>query len=269
MKMVFYKTRNELLQKYIEGYYFIFEDTDPTVIRYKTFPNNYCILSVSQNADVLYEEGRIIVFPSPAKKISTNLVIRYSYPIEVVYQKVVNEITFYFKPLGLNHFIPESDFFLQHEQLMDYTVSSEFNERMDEILNMGDREQQLEAIEQYWLSKLQTRDFSLIEKLLSDLETTDLKIDEIAKKHQFSRQYINKLFLKNIGKTPTEYRKIHRFRNSLKKSGDIKNLTELSHKNLFYDQSHFNKAFKEYTDSSPSSFFKNVDTEKETIWLFI
>jgi AraC-like DNA-binding protein len=253
----------------MEGYYFISEDTNSNIIRYKTFPNNYSILSVAQFADVLFEEGRITVVPSATKEISTDIVLRYTNPIEVVYSKAVNEVTFYFKPLGLNQFIPDSDFFSKHKSLMDYIVSADFNEKMYEIFGIESREKQIEELESYWLSKLQVKDFSLMEKLLTDIETSDLKIDEIAKKFNFSRQYINKLFLKYIGKSPAEYRKIHRFRSAIKKRNEIKNLTELSHENLFYDQSHFNKDFKELTSVNPSSFFKNVDTERENIWLFV
>lgn len=253
----------------MEGYYFISENQNSNIIRYKTFPNNYSILSVSHFADVLYEEGKITVVPSETKEISTDIVLRYSNPIEVVYAKVVGEITFYFKPLGLNHFIPDSGFLSKHKSLMDFIVFPDFNVKMLEIFNLKDREKQIEEIENYWISKLHIKDFSLIEKVLLEIENSDLKIDEIAQKFNFTRQYINKLFLKYIGKSPAEYRKIHRFRNALRQVKGVKKLKELTYENLFYDQSHFNKDFKELTDSSPTSFFKNVDTEKKNVWLFI
>lgn len=253
----------------MEGYYFVSEDQNNNIIQYKTFPNNYSILSVAHNADVLFEDGKITVTPAITNKISVDFVMRYTEPISVVYAKAIDEITFYFKPLGLNQFIPESSFISAHKSIMDFHVFPDFNSKMKEIFNLKDREQQIETIENYWLSKLQVKDFSLMEEILLELETSDLKIDEIAKKFNFTRQYINKLFLKYIGKSPSEYRKIHRFRNAIKQVKDIKKLKELMLENLFYDQSHFNKDFKELTESSPSSFFKNVDTEKENVWLFI
>lgn len=269
MEMTFYKTKNKTLQKYLKGYYFISEDNNSNIIRYKTFPNNYCILSVCYNADVLYEEDKITVVPSETKEISTDIVFRYTNPIEVIYEKAVDEITFYFKPLGLHHFIPESHHISSNKSIMDFIVFPDFNSKMFEIFKIKNRKLQIEELENYWLSKLQEKDFSLIEKLLVEIETSDLKIDEIARKFNFSRQYLNRLFLKHIGKPPAEYRKIHRFRSALKRNSSAKNLTNLSHDNLFYDQSHFNKDFKELTQSNPSQFFKNVDTEKENIWLFI
>ncbi len=253
----------------MEGYYFISEDQNSNIIRYKTFPNNYSILSVSHNADVLYEGGKITVAPSDTEKITTDIVLRYTEPLEAIYEKAVDEITFYFKPLGLNHFISESSFISKEKSIMNFQVFPDFNSKMLEIFNIKDREQQIEELENYWLSKLQQKDFSLMEKILLEIETSDLKIDKIAKKLNFTRQYINKLFLKHIGKSPAEYRKIHRFRNAIKQVKGIKNLKELMLDNLFYDQSHFNKDFKELTESSPSSFFKNVDTEIENVLIFI
>lgn len=267
--MIFYRTQNTILQKYMEGYYFVSEDQNTNIIRYKTFPNNYNIISVCRNADVLYEDGKITVVPSTTNKVTTDIVLRYIKPIEAIYEKAVDEITFYFKPLGLNHFITQSQFISATKNIMNFTVFPDFNIKMLEIFLLKEREQQIEALENYWLSKLQSKDFCLMEQLLFEIETSDLKIDEIARKFNFTRQYVNKLFLKYIGKSPAEYRKIHRFRNAIKQAKEVKNLRELTFDNLFYDQSHFNKDFKELTECTPSSFFKNVDTENGNIWLFI
>ena len=105
-----------------------------------------------------------------------------------------------------------------------------------------------------------------MEEIVCDIED-NIKIQEIAEKYNFTRQYINKLFLKYIGKPASEYRKIHRFRNAVSKYKISKNLTILSCDNFFFDQSHFIKDFKILTNSNPSSFFKAVDTKNENIWL--
>lgn len=269
MEMIFYKPRNATLQKYLEGYYFIAGDKGSDVIRYRTFPNNYTILSASYFTDVLYEENKITVVPSAVKEISVDVVFRYSRPIDVFYENAVDEVTFYFKPLGLNHFIKESDHLSKQASLMDFYVFPDFNAKMIEIFKMQNRERQIEELERYWLSKLQVRDFTLMEQLLEELEASDLRIEEIARKFNISRQYMSKLFLRYIGKSAVEYRKVHRFRKTLKKKPETGNLTALCYENLFYDQSHLHKDFKEFTNSSPSNFFRNVDTEKQNVWLFI
>ncbi|MEN5130670.1 helix-turn-helix domain-containing protein [Elizabethkingia anophelis] len=95
-----------------------------------------------------------------------------------------------------------------------------------------------------------------------------LSIEEIAEKNQISRQYFNKMFRKYVGKSPSEFRKINKFRNSITQKNKNQNLIELSLDADFYDQSHFIRNFKELAKVNPGSFFNNVDTSKENIWLF-
>lgn len=256
MNIKFYRPKNEQLQKYIEGYYFISEDENSKTITYWTFPNNYCILAVNYNSDVVFEEKKIMVVPSNHETIQAGLVFRYIKPLEVCYQNPTNEVTFYFKPLGLNHFmINYQELFLRQKAIAKFNPFVDFKNQMKRILKLKDRDIQIEELESYWLSKLQIRDFSFLEMIKKDLET-DLKIEDIAKKHQITRQYLSKLFLRNIGKTPSEYRKIYRFRNSIVNRNKAKNLTALSYDNLFFDQSHFIKDFKKLTDKKPGLFFK-------------
>lgn len=269
MKVNFYKPKNNTLKKFIEGYYFIADNQSSKTTKYLTFPNNFCILSVSYNSEIILEENRIFVTPSTQNKVLADLVFRYNYPIEVVCESPINEITIYFKPLGLNYFVNDLDkIFTKRKSIADFNPFSDFKEKMKQIFNIENREQQIELLENYWVSKFQPKDLSLMEDILSDVEK-DMKIEEIANKNNLSRQYINKLFIKNIGKTSSEYRKIYRFRNALINQKKSKSLTDLSHGNLFFDQSHFIKDFKELTTIKPSAFFKNVDTNKENIWLFV
>lgn len=267
MKLDFFKPKNEILKKYIEGYYFISEDKNQKTIKYWTFPNNYCIFSVNQNVEKQYNEDYFIIKSSKEKNISTGLVSRYSKPIEIFYESSVNEITIYFKPLGINHFINNLNG-LKKPKITDFIPFSDYKEKMENIFNTKNREHQIEQLEDYWLSKFVKKDLTLIEQILADIEA-GLKINDIAEKHNFSRRYINTLFSKHVGKAPSEYRKIYRFRNTLQEAKKAKNLTHLSHNNLFYDQAHFIKDFKKLTNINPTSFFKNVDTEKGNVWLFI
>ncbi|WP_447767683.1 helix-turn-helix domain-containing protein [Sphingobacterium faecium] len=267
MKLEFYKPQNEILKKYIEGFYFLAQDKKSSRINYLTFPNNFCILSVNQHVEIELTERQILISSSDKQDIMANFVSRYSEPIEVIYQGVINEFTTYFKPLGANHFIDEAKIFNQ-PIITDFNPFDDFKPKMEKIFNEGNRERQLELLEIYWLSKYDMKDLYLMGQILIDMEA-DLKIEQVADKHQVSRKHITTMFLRHMGKTPSEYRKIHRFRNTLLNYKNSKNLTALSYENLFYDQSHFIKDFKALTHLHPSGFFKHVDTESENIWFFI
>jgi len=263
----FYKPKNIILGKYIEGYYFISEDKNSTPTKYKTFPNNFCILTTNQNTLVEKNLNELVIKPLGEENIITCFTSRYVLPIQVYYQHLVNEVTIYFKPLGIKQFLNDTNDVYSKSTIVDFTFLQDFNAAMKEIFSL-DREAQIQELEKYLISKLQIKDFSLMEKILTDLES-DIKVEAIAKKHQITRQYLNRIFNKHIGKSLSEYRKIHRFRNSLTKQKESKNFTELS-QSEFYDQSHFIRNFKELAQINPQQFFKNVEiNDKENIWLFI
>lgn len=267
MKLDYYKPKNKQLKQYIEGYYFILEDKKSEEIKYHTFPNNFCILSVNQNATVKLNGNSYFISSAETGEILSDIVVRYTEPIEVVYKNAVDEITIYFKPLGINHFMDYSAVFKQ-PSIANFIPFADFEEQMRLIFNQSDRAVQIELLEQYWLSKFEIKNLALMEQMLADVEA-DLKMEGIALKYNISRKHINTLFLKHIGKPPSEYRKIYRFRNTILEYKKSRNLTKLSHLNLFYDQSHFIKDFKTLTSVNPGKFFKTVDTEKENVWLFI
>ena len=77
---------------------------------------------------------------------------------------------------------------------------------------------------------------------------------EIAKKMAISRQHFHKIFFRNIGKSSSDYKKTHRFKSIIESQKFAKGFTELSHYNSFYDQPHFNKDFRNLTETNPSSF---------------
>ncbi|KKL05761.1 hypothetical protein LCGC14_2602810 [marine sediment metagenome] len=233
-----------------------------------TFPNNFCIVSTIQNSSVKLVDGKVIIAPSTNKSIVTDVVVSYIKPLEVVYQKPVNEITIKFKPLGFNHFVNNPSDYFKEGLNRDIKPFEDFDEQMDTILNISNKNEQVENLEKYWLSKLKIVELDKIEAIVQDVESA-LGMAEIAKKHNISRQYLNKIFTRNLGKTPSEYRKVFKFKKALEGFQSVNDLTELSYNCLFYDQSHFIKEFKSLTNMKPSSFFRNIDASKEAIWLFL
>lgn len=85
-----------------------------------------------------------------------------------------------------------------------------FYPAMRNIFELEDRSLQIVALEKYWIEKFKLKDTEMIDAMIADLES-DLSITEIAAKHNFSRQYFNSIFVKNVGKSPSKYRKIHRY----------------------------------------------------------
>lgn len=266
--MEFYRPVNQVLQRYIEGYYFISPDGNSERLHYWTFPNNFFIVSVSRDIKIEANNNKITITPSLQENIIANFVSRYISPIEVLVEGSISEITIYFKPLAINYLFSNAHELLQMENTLDFIPFADFIPAMKRILLESDRTFQRQSLEDYWMSKLEIREPGLMESIVSDIES-GLKIEDIARSNNFSRQYLNRLFTRNIGKPPSEFYRIHRFRKAIKKQKDIRNLTELSYESLFYDQSHLIRDFKQLTNVNPNAFFKKVDTVNANVWLFI
>lgn len=268
MVIDFYTPQSDILKKYIVGYYFLNAAKNEIPINYWTFPNNFCILSVNINSTATYTDNKINVVPEYNNLVTSHLVYRYVKPIEINIIPPVSEITIYFKPLGLINFVNDLTGFFKQKDKYNFSPFQDFEANMSAIFKVKSIEEQTKMLEQYWISKLNNKKFALLENILFAVDN-GVSVEDIAKTQNYTRQYILKLFQSHIGKSISEYRKINRFRNSLIKKNSKTHLTELAYDNEYYDQSHFIKDFKDLTALKPTTFFKNVDIDKPTIWHFI
>lgn len=96
---------------------------------------------------------------------------------------------------------------------------------------------------------------------LTDFEN-EYSIEEIARSISLNVRTFNRLFDKHVGISPVGFKKIARFRHSMKNklfSNRFKTLTEIGYESNFYDQSYFNKIYKNITGKNPSKFFNSVE----------
>ena len=269
MTIEFHTPKNERLQELIEGYYFITDKEIGGSERYLTFPNNYCIVTTNLNSEVEISTCNISILPSGTENIYTSIVHRYVRPIRIYYEKPIREITMYFKPLGLNHFVDNPNNLFSKDRTSDVnSLLPGLNTEMLTIFNSQTRELQIQELEELWLSLLKENDFTRMQAILDDLELLH-RIEYIAEKQNISRKHLNAIFSGYLGKSPGEYQKIFRFRKAISSKGGIRNLTEMAYENYFYDQSHLIKDFKALTNIKPKSFFRDVDSDQKNVWLFI
>lgn len=267
MQLDFYRPTNLALADFIEGYYFLRGTERGEELSYFTFPNNFFILSVLVNSQVAVGEGQADCTPSSATNFQANLTCNYDSPLRINYKGPVNELTIYFKPLRLQAFVGSGNYH-QTDSFSQVVPFPDFEEVMQDILDNPDRAEQIKLLEGYWLSKRVFETDQLLLQMLKELEAGK-SISAIATDLNMSRQYMNRLFLKHLAKTPTDFRKIHRFRKTVANSAAAKNLTELALGNLFYDQSHFIRDIKELTSFSPKAFFEKIAPQQENLWLYI
>ncbi len=273
MEIKFFKPKSKILQKYIEGYYFLTNKKSDTIVEYFTFPNNFSIISIIENAEIIYSENRGIIKEKAENSFSSDLICHYKKPIKLSYEGTINEITFYFKPLGLNAFLYKTLCHYTNNFFASFIPFEDYKETFITILNEKDIDYKIDLIENYWLSKLKGFEHPFLENVLTDLKE-EFTITELAKRYNTSRQNLTKHFETNLCKSPSDFKKIQRFRNTLKNNitkTTKDNLTTLSYDSLFYDQSHLIKDFKSLTGLTPKNFFKNISSQEngEVSWLFV
>lgn len=260
----------------MEGYYFLTKQENEPTVEYLTFPNNFSIISVYQDTEIEFSENKAIISGKKNNQFSSDLICHYKKPIHVICNGELNEITFYFKPLGLNSFLekPLCDF--TNDFFSNFIPYDDYIEAMQSILEERDIETKRDLIEDYWLKKMTVFRHAFLHNVIEDLVNinNDYSVAELADKYKTSRQNLSKHFEMHLCKTPSEFKKIQRFREALKSKIDQKNTTEnlttLSNDLLFYDQSHLIKDFKSLTGLTPKAFFKNITSQEDgkVNWLF-
>lgn len=277
MQLQYFRPKNKLLAQYLEGYYFLEKERDEPIVEYFTFPNNFSIVSVIADAQIVMDDkGAFVEEKKEAAYLST-LICHYKKPFKVHYEGKIKEVTFYFKPLGLNAFLSNPLEYYLENSFSSFVPFEDYEATLKSILNENNKEEQRNQIEKYWLSKLIGFENPLIQDVMLELTENAEKasIEQLASKHHTSRQNIARQFHIHIGKTPSEFRKIQRFRETMAKNTKLANKDKgkgtLSYDSSFYDQSHLIKDFKAFTGLAPKAFFKSVSLqENATInWLFL
>ncbi len=274
MKIETFKPKNKELQKYIESFYILEHSKDEDKTSYLTFPSVFSIVAVVLNAENIVTSKNIITKFSESKSLETSLVSRFNAPICFQYIGDIKEICIYFKPLGLNAFLENPLENYSSSYFDPFVPFSDYEKSMKTIMEIEDKTILAANLEMYWLSKMIGFQHPFLGNAISRIqENPKVTTSELANKCDISQKTLILHFKKHLCKTPSEYKKILRFRNALiemQQSNKKTKLTELSYISDFFDQSHMISNFKLLTGLSPKLFFKNLSTvEKSNIhWIF-
>lgn len=267
MKVETFYPKNTALRKYIEYYYFLRTDSADFQAKYYSFPNINHALNIHKNAVCNIGEHAINV---SGNINGSNLLIvqgRSDSPLLVTLQGLLDKITIVFKPLGLNHFIENSFSSIagSHSQVFVEWENNIFRNFLNSFFEASDYEKKIDILESYLVAICHPiKNEFLLETAIIQLINFDQEhsIDSIARSLKISTRSLNRLFIENLGITPICFKKIARFRNSLKNKiyyGKFKRLTEIAYDSNFYDQAYFIKIFNKLTGMNPSLFFQSVD----------
>lgn len=257
----FHKPKNQVLSKYIEGYYFIKSNDPDFSLSYYTFPNNFQIISCALESELTIHKDRLVSKHKKNAAFISTLTYNYSKPIKIEYEGKVNELTIYFKPLGLFYFAENTSQFYSNQHFIPFRPFENFESDMTAILCKNDILDAIESLENYWINRFSNANLGKIEQIINLLN--GMNVQQAAEKLNISRQYLHKIFKSYLGKSPVEYRRIQRFRNAI----DFPD----SHldQDLFYDQSHFIRETLKFTDNSPKKLLGKIEYKTANPWLLL
>ena len=277
MQIKVYSPSNPLLKKYIECIYILTHTSEEKPAKYITFPSIFTIVSMSEKSKTINKGNQLIIQQCDDNDVETNLVSDFNKPVYVQYEGKINEITIYFKPLAINAFLRHDLNHYNSSNFSDFAPFEDYRKAMIEILSQQNDIEKIQAIESYWLSKLAGFQHQFLETVLAEMmseENDALTIMELCEKNAISRTTLNKHFARHICKTPSQFKKILKFRNAVNKyaSDNAKNnLTDIAYGVDYFDQSHMTREFKSVTGFSPKEFFKRTTAleKKQIHWLFL
>lgn len=274
MTIKIYRPENPILKKYIECFYILEQTSEEPSATYFTFPSIYTIVTISEKTETLATKNKITTRYCLSKPIETNLVSNFNEPVLVSYEGKINEVTTYFKPLGINSFIPNNLKYYSEGSFPDFSPYEDYKEAMAAILSIEDQNGKIRAIELYWLSKFRPFENALLTEVLIEMFDTNnvnQSMTKLSNTTGRSRTTINKHFDQHICKTPSQFKKIIRFRSAIQSQLDDKNRVGMSYTVDYFDQSHMIRDFKKLTGFTPKVFFSKTSTlEKGFIkWMFI
>jgi AraC-like DNA-binding protein len=263
MDLKLFVPQHSLLKKYIDYFYILQKPVVSESISYYTFPHINSVISINQYPEFSIEKDRLTVKRNEKNPILATLICNYTKPIEIIIPGFIHEITISFKPLGLNAFLAGN--------LCDYTGKSfayfdpfeDFTATMHTILAIKEKKEKIEKLETYLLSKYGGFEHPFLHSVIDDMTNADQQytIEGLARKYNISRKTLCKQFEWHVGKTPTELRKIIRFRQAMQQQLHISpksKLSDITYQLDFFDQSHLIKDFKSITGYTPKVFFKKV-----------
>ncbi len=137
----------------------------------------------------------------------------------------------------------------------------ENRELYSRIMEANGLDSKIRILENYFLQQLKKNEAQLkkvntlqllSQKIFDDHQQLDLPA--LAKDSGLSERYIQKLYLANIGISPSSFTSVLRFNKSLNQVlNTSESLTEIAYDCGYYDQAHFIKEFRKFTGITPSA----------------
>jgi len=276
MKVKLYKPQNPRLQKYIECFYTLRRFAADESVTYLAFPSIFSMVCLNAQERIEQSGENLIFTHCPQNRLQTHIICDFRSAGWIRYEGAADEIVIYFKPLGLNAFLEKNLTSYVPSIFAEFAPFGDYQTIMTEIFALDGDEPRLRALENYWLSKYKGFEHPFLHRVIEEMVNDGgaASISETALKNRISRPTLNKHFDLHIGTTPSQFKKVVRFRNAMKRHRQKisqENLADISSGADYFDQSHMIKDFRALTKHSPKNFFSKISSleDGQINWLFL
>ena len=259
--VVSYKPKSELLRKYIYQFN-TFQKDAHLRIHYLAFPQLGSTLFFLNKAAVSRSTAQLTIQPDEATGPAIEVLGKYTTPITLSYGGYVDELSIDFTPLGINYFFdtPFAHLAPHHAQPLTEKSWCDFALELYTSDNMPER---LENLELFLQRQFRNRQLHTLQQAVDLLMNTavDISVKEAGAMAGLTEKTLLRNFSKYAGCSPLMFRRIVRFRNSIKVkqlNKYVSNLTQLGHESQFYDASHFGREYRLLTGRCPKAFFRSI-----------
>ncbi|WP_405254365.1 helix-turn-helix transcriptional regulator [Leuconostoc mesenteroides] len=127
---------------------------------------------------------------------------------------------------------------------------------LTKIINVLDDEEILSFWTVNSVEHMETRRFESVQHYISNNFHSECKVETLANISGLSKYYFTRLFKETFHISPAKYLMNYRMNRAVKDLLDNTNLSmsEIAHQNGFFDESHFDKLFKQYHGVSPKKY---------------
>ncbi len=269
MKIISIPPKNDLLKNYIDCIHILQKEHHEKDADIIVFPHVNTGISFSKTAKLIKVNANYFKLKhNPNNRVLVYFNHNLSTPMRLNYEGFYYEITISFRPLGIYAFINnEVPVGNSVDCFTPFIPFPDFEDTAMKILSLNDEVEQIEYIESYWLSKLNTFEHAFLKEAVKEIQHPTFTVKEFTKKNNLTVKSFIFHFKKYLGRTPTQHKKILRFRHSIDKKYAMnrnKNFTQVALDAGYFDQSHFIKDYKNLIGEIPKEFFKNINDFLDT-----
>lgn len=265
--------QSELLKKVIKLYYVQRSENELAHERIVYFPNYATTLNIYEHNKLSWTDYSRTHEYDEKPGFLKLLVSKFDRSREIITKGRFNKLTIVFHPLGINHFLPLplSKYSADHFSFFE-SFGDSFDKLLTAVFSTEDLEQKRDLLDTYFYQKYlgfkEQRLVTAVQKIFEN--EGDTSVQELATALGISRKTLLRLFKTHLSYSPSTYKSIVKFRQTLdryQRKTAKPNFSALAYEADYYDQSDLNFHFKDKTGLTPQQLFSSIQTiEKDLYW---